>query len=230
MVKHTGKSRGLLGYFARKKQEHDAFLQDVAATVHAVKSRDPAARSTAEVLFLYSGVHAVIAHRKAHKLLEDGHPFLARVVSQTARHFTGIEIHPGAKIGKGLLIDHGMGVVIGETAEIGDNCTIYQGVTLGGTGKDIGKRHPTLGDNVMVGAGAKILGPVTIGSGSKVAANAVVLHEVPADCTAVGIPAKVVRRGGQRVNDMDQIHIPDPVAQELRRLQKEIDGLEKAED
>ncbi len=230
MGKHTGKSRGLLGYFVRKKQEHDAFLQDVAATVHAVKSRDPAARSTAEVLFLYSGVHAVIAHRKAHKLLEDGHPFLARVVSQTARHFTGIEIHPGAKIGKGLLIDHGMGVVIGETAEIGDNCTIYQGVTLGGTGKDVGKRHPTLGDNVMVGAGAKILGPVTIGSGSKVAANAVVLHEVPADCTAVGIPAKVVRRGGQRVNDMDQIHIPDPVAQELRRLQKEIDGLEKAED
>ena len=226
MGKHTGKSRGLLGYFVRKKQEHDAFLQDVAATVHAVKSRDPAARSTAEVLFLYSGVHAVIAHRKAHKLLEDGHPFLARVVSQTARHFTGIEIHPGAKIGKGLLIDHGMGVVIGETAEIGDNCTIYQGVTLGGTGKDVGKRHPTLGDNVMVGAGAKILGPVTIGSGSKVAANAVVLHEVPAD----GIPAKVVRRGGQRVNDMDQIHIPDPVAQELRRLQKEIDGLEKAED
>lgn len=230
MGKHTGNSRGLLGYFARKKQEHDAFLQDVAATVHAVKSRDPAARSTAEVLFLYSGVHAVIAHRKAHKLLEDGHPFLARVVSQTARHFTGIEIHPGAKIGKGLLIDHGMGVVIGETAEIGDNCTIYQGVTLGGTGKDVGKRHPTLGDNVMVGAGAKILGPVTIGSGSKVAANAVVLHEVPADCTAVGIPAKVVRRGGQRVNDMDQIHIPDPVAQELRRLQKEIDGLKKAED
>lgn len=230
MGKHTGKPRGLLGYIVRKKQEHDAFLQDVAATVQAVKSRDPAARSTAEVLFLYSGVHAVIAHRKAHKLLEDGHPFLARVVSQTARHFTGIEIHPGAKIGKGLLIDHGMGVVIGETAEIGDNCTIYQGVTLGGTGKDVGKRHPTLGDNVMVGAGAKILGPVTVGSGSKVAANAVVLHEVPADCTAVGIPAKVVRRGGQRVNDMDQIHIPDPVAQELRRLQKEIDGLKKAED
>lgn len=224
------KPRGLLGYLSRKKQAHDDFLRDVAATVQAVKSRDPAARSTAEVLFLYSGVHALIAHRKAHRLLEDGHPFLARMVSQTARHFTGIEIHPGAKIGKGLLIDHGMGVVIGETAEIGDNCTIYQGVTLGGTGKDVGKRHPTLGDNVMVGAGAKILGPVKIGSGSKVAANAVVLHEVPEDCTAVGIPAKVVRRGGQKVNDMDQIHIPDPVAQELRRLQKEIDGLKKTED
>ena len=123
-----------------------------------------------------------------------------------------------------------MGVVIGETAEIGDNCTIYQGVTLGGTGKDVGKRHPTLGDNVMVGAGAKILGPVTVGSGSKVAANAVVLHEVPPDSTAVGIPAKVVRRGGQKVNDMDQIHVPDPVAQELRRLQKEIDALKKSED
>lgn len=225
-MRHTG----LLGYFVRKKQEHDDFLRDIAETVQAVQSRDPAARSTTEVLLLYSGVHAVIAHRKAHKLLEDGHPFLARMVSQTARHFTGIEIHPGAKIGKGLLIDHGMGVVIGETAEIGDNCTIYQGVTLGGTGKDVGKRHPTLGDNVMVGAGAKILGPVKIGSGSKVAANAVVLHEVPENCTAVGIPAKVVRRGGQKVkNDMDQIHIPDPVAQELRRLQGEIDSLRKTE-
>ena len=224
-----------MGYFARKKQAHDAFLRDVAETVKAVQSRDPAARSTAEVLLLYSGVHAMIAHRKAHQLLEDGHPFLARLVSQTARHFTGIEIHPGAKIGKGLLIDHGMGVVIGETAEIGDNCTIYQGVTLGGTGKDIGKRHPTLGDNVMVGAGAKILGPVTVGSGSKVAANAVVLHAVPENSTAVGIPAKVVRRCGEKVNnDMDQIHIPDPVAQKLCRLEHEVGRLKamlgKSED
>lgn len=224
-----------MGYFARKKQAHDAFLRDVAETVKAVQSRDPAARSTTEVLLLYSGVHAMIAHRKAHQLLEDGHPFLARLVSQTARHFTGIEIHPGAKIGKGLLIDHGMGVVIGETAEIGDNCTIYQGVTLGGTGKDVGKRHPTLGDNVMVGAGAKILGPVKIGSGSKIAANAVVLNGVPENCTAVGIPAKVVRRGGVKVkDDMDQIHIPDPVAQKLCRLEHEVEKLrtelEKSED
>ena len=224
-----------MGYFARKKQAHDAFLRDVAETVKAVQSRDPAARSTTEVLLLYSGVHAMIAHRKAHQLLEDGHPFLARLVSQTARHFTGIEIHPGAKIGKGLLIDHGMGVVIGETAEIGDNCTIYQGVTLGGTGKDVGKRHPTLGDNVMVGAGAKILGPVKIGSGSKIAANAVVLIGVPENCTAVGIPAKVVRRGGVKVkDDMDQIHIPDPVAQKLCRLEHEVEKLraelEKSED
>ncbi len=218
-----------MGYFARKKQAHDAFLRDVAETVKAVQSRDPAARSTTEVLLLYSGVHAVIAHRKAHQLLEDGHPFLARLVSQAARHFTGIEIHPGAKIGKGLLIDHGMGVVIGETAEIGDNCTIYQGVTLGGTGKDVGKRHPTLGDNVMVGAGAKILGPVKVGSGSKIAANAVVLNAVPENSTAVGIPAKVVRRGGVKVkNDMDQIHIPDPVAQKICRLEHEVERL-KAE-
>lgn len=219
-----------VGLLARKRMAHEEFLRDVAETVRAVKARDPAARSTAEVLLLYSGVHAVMAHRKAHALLEQGHPFLARMVSQTARHLTGIEIHPGATIGKGLLIDHGMGVVIGETAEIGDNCTIYQGVTLGGTGKDVGKRHPTLGDNVMVGAGAKILGPVHIGSGSKVAANAVVLHEVPENSTAVGIPAKVVRRGGVRVkNDMDQIHIPDPVAQELRRLEKRVEELERAE-
>ena len=218
-----------MGYFARKKQAHDAFLRDVAETVKAVQSRDPAARSTTEVLLLYSGVHAVIAHRKAHQLLEDGHPFLARLVSQAARHFTGIEIHPGAKIGKGLLIDHGMGVVIGETAEIGDNCTIYQGVTLGGTGKDVGKRHPTLGDNVMVGAGAKILGPVKVGSGSKIAANAVVLNAVPENSTAVGIPAKVVRRGGVKVkNDMDQIHIPDTVAQKICRLEHEVERL-KAE-
>ena len=218
-----------MGYFARKKQAHDAFLRDVAETVKAVQSRDPAARSTTEVLLLYSGVHAVIAHRKAHQLLEDGHPFLARLVSQAARHFTGIEIHPGAKIGKGLLIDHGMGVVIGETAEIGDNCTIYQGVTLGGTGKDVGKRHPTLGDNVMVGAGAKILGPVKVGSGSKIAANAVVLNAVPENSTAVGIPANVVRRGGVKVkNDMDQIHIPDPVAQKICRLEHEVERL-KAE-
>lgn len=218
-----------MGFIARKKQAHDAFLRDVAEMVKAVQSRDPAARSTTEVLLLYSGVHAMIAHRKAHQLLEDGHPFLARLVSQTARHFTGIEIHPGARIGKGLLIDHGMGVVIGETAEIGDNCTIYQGVTLGGTGKDVGKRHPTLGDNVMVGAGAKILGPVKIGSDSKIAANAVVLNGVPENSTAVGIPAKVVRRGGMKVkDDMDQIHIPDPVAQKLCRLEHEVEKL-KAE-
>jgi len=199
---------------------------EVRETVQTVKERDPAARSTAEVLLLYSGVHAIMAHRVAHALYQKGRYFEARAVSQASRFVTGIEIHPAAQIGKGFFIDHGMGVVIGETAEIGDNCTIYQGVTLGGTGKDVGKRHPTLGDNVMVGAGAKVLGPVKIGSNSKIAANAVVLHAVPENSTAVGIPAKVVRRDGVRVrNDLDQVHIPDPVAQELAKLAAEIDVL-----
>lgn len=200
-----------------------AASQEIEETVKTVKERDPAARSTAEVLLLYSGVHAILAHRIAHHLHEKKHYFTARAVSQAARHLTGIEIHPGATIGKSFFIDHGMGVVIGETAEIGDNCTVYQGVTLGGTGKDVGKRHPTIGDNVMVGAGAKVLGPVKVGSNSKIAANAVVLHPVPENSTAVGIPAKVVRRDGVRVgNDLDQIHIPDPVAQELARLRREL--------
>jgi serine O-acetyltransferase len=167
-----------------------------------------------------------MAHRLAHALHNKKLYFPARAISQTARFFTGIEIHPGAKIGKGLVIDHGMGIVIGETAEIGDNCTLYQGVTLGGTGKDVGKRHPTLGNNVMVGAGAKVLGPFTIGDNAKIAANAVVLDRIPDDCTAVGMPAKVVRREGQRVDDMDQVHIPDPVAQEIRRLESKLSELQ----
>ena len=195
---------------------------EVKEIVKTVRERDPAARSTAEVLLLYSGVHAILSHRLAHKLQSNRHYFSARLISQLSRHYTGIEIHPGATIGRGFFIDHGMGVVIGETAEIGDNCTLYQGVTLGGTGKDVGKRHPTLGDNVMVGAGAKVLGPLVIGSNSKIAANAVVLHEVPENSTAVGIPAKVVRRNGMRVHDMDQIHIPDPVSQELTQLKTEL--------
>ena len=152
---------------------------------------------------------------------------LARIVSQTARFLTGIEIHPGAKIGKGLLIDHGAGVVIGETAEIGDNCLIYQGVTLGGTGKDHGKRHPTLGNNVMVGAGAKILGPFKVGNNAKIAANAVVLEAVPDNATAVGVPARIVRKNGERVCDLDQIHIPDPISQELCKHLMKMEKLEK---
>ena len=200
----------------------------VRSDIKATRERDPAARSDAEVALLYSGVHALAAYRVAHRLHKSGHYFAARTISQAARFVTGIEIHPGAKIGKGLVIDHGMGVVIGETAEIGDNCTIYQGVTLGGTGKDIGKRHPTLGDNVLVGAGAKVLGPFTIGSNTKIAANAVVLTEIPENCTAVGIPAKVVKKEGVRIeNDLDQIHIPDPVAQELRRLEEKLSSLEE---
>jgi serine O-acetyltransferase len=198
----------------------------VKEDVKAVRERDPAARSDAEVLLLYPGVHALMAYRLSHALHKKEKYFAARAVSQAARFITGVEIHPGAKIGKGLVIDHGMGVVIGETAEIGDNCTLYQGVTLGGTGKDVGKRHPTLGNNVMVGAGAKVLGPFTIGDNTKIAANAVVLDEIPDNCTAVGIPAKVVRREGLRVDDMDQVHIPDPVAQEIRRLEERLGELE----
>ena len=200
----------------------------VRSDIKATRERDPAARSDAEVALLYSGVHALAAYRVAHRLHKNGHFFAARAISQAARFVTGIEIHPGAKIGKGLVIDHGMGVVIGETAEIGDNCTIYQGVTLGGTGKDVGKRHPTLGNNVLVGAGAKVLGPFTIGDNTKIAANAVVLTEIPENCTAVGIPAKVVKKEGVRIeNDLDQIHIPDPVAQEIRRLEEKLSALEE---
>lgn len=200
-------------------------VTDIKDDVKTTRERDPAARSDLEVFLLYSGVHALMAYRVAHKLHEKKMYLPARAISQTARFFTGIEIHPGAKIGKGLMIDHGMGVVIGETTEIGDNCTLYQGVTLGGTGKDVGKRHPTLGNNVMVGAGAKVLGPFKIGDNTKIAANAVVLEEIPDNCTAVGIPAKIVRKEGMRVDDLDQIHIPDPVAQELARLEARLGEL-----
>lgn len=205
------------------RETAEAVREDVKAT----RERDPAATSDAEVLLLYSGVHALAAYRVAHRIHQNGHPFAARAISQAARFVTGIEIHPAAKIGRGLVIDHGMGVVIGETAEIGDNCTLYQGVTLGGTGKDIGKRHPTIGNNVMIGAGAKVLGPFVIGDNTKIAANAVVLEEIPESCTAVGIPAKIVKRKGVRVeDDLDQVHIPDPVAQEIRRLEEKLTALE----
>ncbi len=228
MNQEMKKTNGLKQYIRKRRADKEELLESIADTVVAVKQRDPAARSTVEILLLYSGVHAMAAHRIANRLQKEGKYFAARAVSQLSRHFTGIEIHPGATIGKGLFIDHGMGVVIGETAEIGDGCTIYQGVTLGGTGKDVGKRHPTLGDNVMVGAGAKVLGPVKIGSNSKIAANAVVLREVPENSTAVGIPAKVVRRDGVKVrDDLDQIHIPDPVAQEFGRLRQEMQALQE---
>ena len=202
-------------------------INDVKYDVNAVKERDPAARNSAEVLLLYSGVHALFAYRIAHKLHEKEHYFSARAISQIARHLTGIEIHPAAKIGRGLVIDHGMGVVIGETTEIGDNCTIYQGVTLGGTGKDVGKRHPTLGNGVMVGAGAKVLGPFKIGDNTKIAANAVVLEEIPEECTAVGLPAKIVKRQGQRIDELDHVNIPDPVAQQIKSLEIKLSELEE---
>ena len=210
----------------RLLRKGEALVREVRYDVNAFRQRDPAARSDAEIVLLYSGFHARLAHRASHTLYQKGHMMAARAVSQGAKFLTGIEIHPGATIGRGLVIDHGSGVVIGETAEIGDNCTIYQGVTLGGTGKDVGKRHPTLGNNVLVGSGAKILGPVKIGDNVKVAAGAVVLTELPDHSTAVGIPAKVVRVGGERVaNDLDQIHIPDPVQQELNALRAEIGAL-----
>ena len=202
----------------------------VKEEIKTFRERDPAAKSDAEVLLLYSGLHAILAYRVSHRLYLTEHYFSARAVSQLAKFVTGIEIHPGAKIGKRFFIDHGAAVVIGETTEIGDDCTIYQGVTLGGTGKDVGKRHPTLGNNVMVGAGAKVLGPMRIGDNTKVAAGAVVITEIPDNCTAVGIPAKVVKREGMRVDDLDQVHIPDPVAQELKRLEEKITELEKQLD
>ncbi len=193
----------------------------------SIKQRDPAARNALEIIFLYSGFHALVFYRVSHGLYRAHLFFLARLVSQLGRFFTGVEIHPGATIGKGLFIDHGSGVVIGETAVVGDYCTIYQGVTLGGTGKDKGKRHPTLGDNVLVGAGAKVLGPFTVGSNSKIAAGAVVLNEVPPDCTAVGVPARVVKRNGVKQEVLDQVHMPDPVSQELCKLLYRIEQLEK---
>ncbi|MBR3679571.1 MAG: serine O-acetyltransferase [Oscillospiraceae bacterium] len=202
-------------------------LKELREEIALIRDRDPAARSTLEIILTYSGLHAVAAYRISHKLLQSGFPTLARIVSQLAKFFTGIEIHPGATIGKGLFIDHGMGVVIGETTVIGENCTLYQGVTLGGTGKDRGKRHPTLGNRVTVGAGAKVLGPFTVGDNAKIAAGAVVLKEVPANATAVGVPARVVKMNGVRVPDLDQIHIPDPVAQELAKMNQRIKALER---
>lgn len=195
--------------------------------IKSILERDPAARNGLEVLLLYPGIHAVIWHRAAHFLYKIKLKFAARLISQLVRFFTGIEIHPGAVIGKGLLIDHGMGVVIGETAVIGDNCTIYQGVTLGGTGKEKGKRHPTLGNNVVVGSGAKVLGPFTVGDNSKIAAGAVVLTEVPPDSTCVGVPARVVRKDGVKVYDLDQVRIPDPIASQMCTMSVHINNLEK---
>ena len=188
--------------------------------IQVIRERDPAIKSNMEV-FLYPSFKAIIAYRIAHKLYVKKHYFLARWVSQKAVRKTGIEIHPGAKIGKGLFIDHGSGVIIGETAELGDNVTLYQGVTLGGTGKEQGKRHPTLKDNVMVSAGAKVLGSFTIGENSKIGAGSVVLKEVPPNCTVVGVPGRIVKRDDVKIprSDMDQVHLPDPITSDIRELQ-----------
>jgi len=204
------------------------FISDIAYDIRAILERDPAARNGFEVFFLYPGIHAVIWHKISHFFYRHKLKFIARAISQTARFFTGIEIHPGAQIGRGLFIDHGMGVIIGETTIIGNDCTIYQGVTLGGTGKETGKRHPTLGNNVMVGSGAKVLGPFKVGDNSKIAAGAVVLSEVPENSTCVGVPATIVKRKGERITaDLDQIRIPDPVSSQLCTLSVHITKLEK---
>ena len=202
-------------------------------TLAAYQARDPAARSKLEVFLLYPGVHATIYYRIAHFLHARGLKFLARLISQWGRLCTGIEIHPGARIGRRLVIDHGMGIVIGETAEIGDDCLLYHGVTLGGTGKDQGKRHPTIGNNVMVSSGAKVLGPFKVGDNSRIAANAVVLTEIPPNATAVGVPARVVRIAGEKVDyagSVDQIHVTDPVQKELQALSSRLEFVERLLD
>lgn len=201
-------------------------MSHLSETLAAYQARDPAARSKLEIFLLYPGVHATLYHQAAHFCYCHKMKFLARTISQWSRFWTGIEIHPGAKIGRRLVIDHGMGIVIGETAEIGDDCTIYHGVTLGGTGHDTGKRHPTIGNNVLIATGAKVLGPFTVGDNSRIGANAVVLQEVPPNSTVVGVKARVVKIDGQRVSspsyDLDQVNLPDPLAQELCRLQSRV--------
>ncbi len=203
-------------------------------TLRAYQARDPAARSRLEIFLLYPGVHATLYHRLAHFLYCRHLKFLARFVSQWSRFWTGIEIHPGAKIGRRLVIDHGMGIVIGETAEVGDDCLIYHGVTLGGTGKDQGKRHPTIGNNVLISTGAKVLGPFKVGDNARIAANAVVLSEVPPDATAVGIPAQVVRIAGKTTthyaDEVDQTSVKSPTLERLAALSGRVETLEKLLD
>ena len=200
----------------------------VREEIKVVRERDPAIKSNMEV-FLYPSFKVILRYRLAHKLFLKKHYFWARWISQKAARKTGIEIHPGATIGKGLCIDHGSGVIIGETAIVGDNVTLYQGVTLGGTGKEQGKRHPTLQDNVMVSAGAKIIGSFTIGENSKIGAGSVVLEEVPPNCTVVGVPGRIVKMDNKKIprDDMDQIHLPDPVLQDIRELQHDNEKLMK---
>lgn len=212
----------------RISEDVAGLLKRIREDVACVLERDPAAKSRMEVLLCYPSVKAMFYHRLAHRLYGAGHMTLARWISQHSRHVTGIEIHPGACIGRRLFIDHGDGVVIGETTIIGDDVTLYQGVTLGGTGKDVGKRHPTIGNKVTIGAGAKVLGPFTVGDGSKIGAGAVVLKEVPPNCTVVGNPGRVVRRQGeQRGVDLDQVNLPDPVKAHIDALERRVAELEE---
>lgn len=204
-----------------------AFFREVGEDIRNMVEKDPAARNGFEVLICYPGIWALILHRPAHWCYRHGLKLLARIISQLARWFTGIEIHPGATIGRRCFIDHGMGVIIGETTEIGDDVTIYQGVTLGGTGKDTGKRHPTIGNRVMISSGAKVLGPFKVGDDVKIGAGSVVLKEVPPNCTVVGIPGTIVKRNGQSTTqDLNQVDIPDPVAVEIECLRRRIVTLE----
>jgi len=199
--------------------------------IKATLERDPAARNYLEVLLLYQGLHAIIFHRIAQFFLKIRLKFFARLISQICRHLTGIEIHPGAKIGRGLFIDHGMGVVIGETTIIGDNITLFQGVTLGGTGREKGKRHPTIGDNVVIGSGAKILGNITIGDNSYIGSNAVVIKDVPPNSTVVGVPGRITKQNGRKIDvSLDHIHILDPIMEQIEELKRRIEDLEKEKE
>ena len=201
-------------------------LQAMAADLAIIKERDPAARSTLEILLCYPGFHALVMHRISHRLWRLRVPLLPRLLSQVGRLFTGIEIHPGARIGRGVFIDHGMGVVIGETAVIGDHCLLYQGVTLGGTGKQHGKRHPTLKENVVVGAGAKVLGAITVGANTRIGAGSVLLRDVASDSTVVGIPGRVIHQSGVRIDPLAHSALPDAEARVIRNLMERIDNLE----
>ena len=203
-----------------------AFFREVREDIRNIVEKDPAARNGFEVLICYPGIWALILHRPAHWLYKHNIKLIARIISQLARWFTGIEIHPGASIGRRCFIDHGMAIIIGETTEIGDDVTIYQGVTLGGTGKDIGKRHPTIGNRGMISSGAKVLGPFKVGDDVKIGAGAVVLKEIPPNCTVVGIPGTIVKRNGQSTQDLNQVDMPDPVATEIECLRRRIVTLE----
>ena len=203
-------------------------FDQIRADLAIIRERDPAARGWLEILFCYPGFHAISLHRLSHRLWHSPIPLklAARGLSQLGRAFTGIEIHPGARIGAGVFIDHGMGVVIGETAEVGHRCLLYQGVTLGGTGKDHGKRHPTLSENVVVGAGAKVLGAINVGANTRIGAGSVVVHDVEADCTVVGIPGRVIHQSGVRINPLAHSALPDAEANVIRNLMERIDELE----
>ena len=201
-------------------------LQSLRADIAIIRDRDPAARGVLEILLCYPGLHALCLHRLSHRLWRAGLPLIPRLMSQLGRLVTGVEIHPGARIGQGVFIDHGMGVVIGETAVVGNRCLLYQGVTLGGTGKQSGQRHPVLGENVVVGAGAKVLGGISVGANTRIGAGSVLLRDVDADCTVVGVPGRVIHQSGVRINPLAHSQLPDAEAQVIRNLMERIDDLE----